>query len=133
MKKHLIYLFLASVFTLTSCSSDDDGGEETQSIVGTWALVSVQPPVFDPAECPQNPTITFNANNTTQSVFYDAENECAADNSTGTWEKLTDNTYRVTIPDFGPTEGTVNFSGANRFTFTTAVQGINVTMTFDKQ
>lgn len=133
MKKHLILLLVAGLFSFASCSSDDDASPE-HTVSGTWALVEVQPEgFFDPNACPDNPTVTFNTDNTTDSVFYDPDNDCAADPSKGTWEDKGNNVYVVTIPNFGPTEGTVEFVNSNRFTFSTTIQGFPATLTFEKR
>lgn len=133
MKKNLFILLLTSIFTLTSCSSDDDAGPE-HIVSGTWALVEVQPEGFyNPNACPENPTVTFNADNTTDSVFYDAENNCEAENSKGTWQDKGNNVYVVTIPNFGTSEGKVEFLTADKFSFSTSIQTIPVTLFFERR
>ena len=135
--KKLLYLFLLiGAVGFQSCSSDDDADNGENTILGTWALVEVNPNLAFPDQCPDNPTITFNANNTTDSVYYDPEVDCTAESSQGNWQLVSGNTYSITIPEFGPTEGVVNFQGSNTFTFTTNYalenQEFQVTLTFEK-
>ncbi len=131
MKKHLILLFLMGLFTFTSCSSDDDDPSEN-SIVGTWTLVSVNP-AFIHLDCPQPSTINLAGNGTADWALYTNENDCTLQDDSGTWEKTSDNSYTIFIPDFGPVPGTVEFTNANSFTFTASVAGANVVLTFNRQ
>ncbi len=134
MKKYLLLLAAFGFFLFTSCSDDDDDNGEEQTITATWELTGISPPIpgLDFSACPENPEITFNTNGTANWTLYDADNDCAAESSTGTWEKNDGNNYTVTIPDLGEVDGTVNFSGENMFTFTTIVQTIPVVLTFQK-
>ncbi len=135
MKKNLIFLLIAGLFTFTACSDDDDNGGEELSITATWELTSVNPniiPGWDPAACPNNPEITFTADGTAIWTLYDSENSCVQSSSSGDWTKKDGNNYTVTIPNFGDVDGTVDFSGANQFTFTTYVETFPVVFTFNK-
>lgn len=134
MKKYLLLLAAFGFFFFSSCSDDDDGDETQNSIVATWELTAVNPtiPGWDPSECPENPEITFSANGAANWTIYNSQNECAAVSSTGDWVQNSDGTYTMTIPGLGEFDGTVNFSGANRFTFNTSVQTIPVVLTFQK-
>ena len=134
MKKYLLLLAAFGLFFFSSCSDDDDGGETENSIVATWELTAVNPtiPGWDLSACPENPEITFSTNGSADWTLYDSENDCAAVSSTGDWVKNSDGTYTITIPDTGEFNGTVNFSGANKFTFNTSVQTIPVVLTFQK-
>lgn len=137
MKKYLLLLAAFGFFLFSSCSNDDDGGETAEtSIVATWELTAISPeiPGWDPMACEDNPTITFEANGTANWTMYNADNECAAVSSSGTWTKNPDNTYTVNVPGVGDLDGTVKFSGANKFDFVTQVPGypVNVTLTFEK-
>lgn len=134
MKKYLLLLAAFGLFFFSSCSDDDDGDETQNSIVATWELTAVNPtiPGWDPSECPENPEITFSANGAANWTIYNSQNECAAVSSTGDWVQNSDGTYTMTIPNLGEFDGTVNFSGANRFTFNTSVQTIPVVLTFQK-
>ncbi|WP_029038615.1 hypothetical protein [Salinimicrobium xinjiangense] len=127
MKKHLILLLLAVMFTFTSCSDDDDNTAEN-TIVGSWVLVSVNPPLID-LDCPQASTISFTATGTAVWNLYAGDNNCDLETSEGQWEKNSGNTYTIYIPNFQAVSGTVNFTGANSFTFTTN----SVVLTFNKQ
>lgn len=130
MKKYLLLFAAFGLLLFASCSDDDDAGAET-SIEGTWRLTSMTPQVLD-FSCSEDHTITFNANGTTNWTVYDSNNDCQAVSSAGTWEKKSGNNYTVAIPDIGNVDGTVNFSGANKFTFSTTYQGVPVIMTFEK-
>lgn len=131
MKKHLILLFLMGLFTFTSCSNDDDGKDDN-SIVGTWTLVSVSPPLID-LNCPQPSVITFTGNGDADWELYAADNNCTLQDDSGSWEKGTGNNYVIYIPDYGAIPGTVNFTDANSFTFTATVQSFSVVLTFNRQ
>ncbi|MCY2687401.1 lipocalin family protein [Salinimicrobium sp. TH3] len=131
MKK---YLFLFSAFALllfASCSDDDDNTADN-SIVGTWTLVSVNPPVIN-LNCPQPSTLDLMGNGTAEWELYDAENECALESSTGTWEKNSGDSYTIYVPNLEAIEGTVKFQNANSFTFTTSVMGVPAILTFNRQ
>ena len=132
MKKPLILFLAISLFGFTSCSDDDDNtGNPT--VIATWTLVSVNPPqVYDLSACPDNPTITFNQNNTTNWTVYDSENDCQAVNSSGEWQENSDGTYTVEIPDRGTFTGNVSFNGQDEFSFTTSYNTIPVILTFRK-
>lgn len=130
MKKYLLLLAAFGVFFLTSCSNDDDAGSEP-SIVATWKLTAMNPPVLD-FSCPEEHTITFNGNGTTNWTVYDSNNDCEGVSSAGTWQKNSDNSYSISVPDFGTFDGTVSFAGANKFTFLTVYQSVNVVLTFEK-
>ncbi|MDX1752498.1 MAG: lipocalin family protein [Salinimicrobium sediminis] len=134
MKKYLLLLAAFGLSLFSSCSDDDDGGETENSIVATWQLTAVNPtiPGWDLSACDENPEITFSTNGSADWTLYDSENDCAAVSSTGDWVKNSDGTYTITIPDVGEFDGTVNFSGANKFTFNTSVQTFPVVLTFEK-
>lgn len=136
MKKYLLLLAAFGLIFFSSCSDDDDAGDKEHSIVASWNLTSVSPqiPGWDVMACEQNPAITFEQNGTADWTLYDAENECAAVNDSGTWEKKEDNIYTVSIPQFGEVDGVVAFSGENKFTFTTSVPDLpfQVVLTFQK-
>ncbi|NJW51681.1 lipocalin family protein [Salinimicrobium oceani] len=134
MKKYFFLLAAFGFFLITSCSDDDDNGAENGTIIANWELTAVTPqiPGWDPSACPENPDITFTENGSAMWTLYDSENDCAEFSSSGTWEKNSDNTYTISIPNFGTFDGTVKFSGANKFTFTTSFQSIPVVLTFEK-
>ena len=133
MKKTIIFLLIAGLFAFTSCSDDDDNTEE-MSITGTWELTSTTPaiPGWDLDACPENPTITLAENGTATWTLYDSENNCEESSSTGTWTKNSDDTYTVSVPELGDVTGTVTFTGANQFNFSTTIQSFPVVLTFQK-
>ena len=134
MKKHLILLLVAGLFSMTSCSDDDDAGTPQNSIVGTWevtAIASIAP--VDPNQCDnQVSTITFEEDNTVDSTFYFESNNCEADTATGTWQNLGSGDYVMELGNLGDLEGEVTFVNANEFTFSTviAVEGVNIPAVF---
>lgn len=134
MKKHLILLLVAGLFSMTSCSDDDDADTSENTIVGTWEVTAIESiaPV-DPNQCgEQVSTITFEEDNTVDSTFYFESNNCEADTATGTWENLGDGNYVMELGNLGELEGEVTFVNANEFTFSTAVniQGASIPATF---
>ncbi len=131
MKKHLLLILLTGIFIFASCSSDDDGAT-TGDIEATWNLVASEPPLFDLEQCPNNPTITFNEDDTTEWTFYNAGNECAAESDSGEWQQNSDSNYTVTIPGYGSFDGTVVFQSEDEFTFSTSYQTFPVVLYFEK-
>lgn len=123
MNKHLILLLIAGFFAFSSCSSDDDATEEF-SVVGSWELESTNPPIpgLNPDACPTRHQITFNDGGTADWIFYDENNNCEAQNSSGNWSKTSATEYSISIPDYGTFDGTVSFSSAQRFTFSTTYE-----------
>lgn len=116
MKKYLI-LALLIAFVFTSCSSDDDGNtNEPDPILGTWVLVEAPDAFMDPHACPDDSIVTFTDDNGVHGVFYQEDHDCQANESTGAWENLGDNQYRLDFP-LGTLEGDVTFESANRFAF----------------
>lgn len=136
MKKYLLLLAAFGLFFFSSCSDDDGDDTNEYSIVANWNLTSVSPeiPGWDFMVCDQNPAISFQQNGTADWTLYDAENECAEVEDSGTWEKNEGNSYTVDIPQFGKVNGVVAFSGENKFTFTTTVPDLpfQVILTFQK-
>ena len=133
MKKQLLLILLAGIFTLASCSSDDDNGDTAEeTIVATWNLTAVEPPIFDFSECPTNPTITFNENDSAEWTFFNADNECKGETDTGSWQQNSESNYTVVIPGYGSFDGTVNFQSSNEFTFKSSYESIPVVLYFEK-
>lgn len=134
MKKYLLLLAAFGLFFFASCSDDDDDDTAQLEITGTWELTSVSPqiPGWDFSACPDNPEITFTQGGSANWTLYDEDNNCAAVSSSGSWMKNQDNTYTVTIPDFGQVNGTVTFSGANQFNFNTSIENFPVVLTFQR-
>ncbi len=130
MKKHFILLLVSGLFALTSCSSDDDAAKD-YSVVGTWQLESTNPviPGLDPEACPERPQITFKPGGGADWIFYSQEN-CEAQNASGSWSQKSGTEYSITIPDYGTFDGTVTFESAHKFTFSTTYQSYPVELTF---
>ncbi|MGI0107672.1 hypothetical protein [Salinimicrobium sp. 3283s] len=132
MKKFLILFLSLGIFSFTSCSDDDDAAPTQTSIVDTWVLTAVSPPVID-LQCPQPSTITFTANGTASWELYAANNDCVLEDSEGAWEKKSDNNYTIYIPNLQAVNGTIDFDGSDSFTFTTNISGVNAVLSFDRQ
>lgn len=131
MKKYLLLLAAFGFFFFTSCSDDDDAAGGETAIEGQWRLSSMSPQVLD-FSCPEDHTITFNADGTTNWTVYDSNNDCEGASSSGIWERNSGDSYTITVPDIGEIDGTVAFSGANQFTFSTVYEGFPVVLTFQK-
>lgn len=119
MKKYLILFLVTGALSFTSCSDDDEVISNDDPIVGTWALVEVNPasPIFDPALCDQS-TITLNDNGTATATFYLANAECQKQQSGGNWSKTAEGIYQLTVPFLGTHEINVDFGeGAEEFNF----------------
>jgi hypothetical protein len=133
MKKYLILLLVAGLFTFTACSDDDDANTSNFSIKGTWEITAVESfASIDADQCENRSTVNFKQDNTLDSTFYFEENDCAPENASGTWENLGNGNYVMELGSFGELEGEVNFSGADKFTFSTAMtfDGTSVPATF---
>lgn len=115
MKK--VFTFLLGLILITSCSSDDDAPANNDPILGTWVLVESS--AFNPEECGQESTITFNPDNTGSGTFYISQLSCQAQSSSGSWANLGNSRYSITVPVLGRVEGTVTFINENRFRITT--------------
>lgn len=128
MKKFLVLFLSLAVFT--ACSNDDDTNSNTPDpVLGTWVLVDASAPLDSQFCLEEDSTITFNANNTLSSTFYLTEANCDATSSTGTWSNKGNSIYTITVPMIeGDLQGSVNFSSANKFTFT-SLAGV---FTFEK-
>lgn len=136
MKKHLILLLIAGLFSLSSCSSDDDGDTESNTVIGTWTLVEINPEEAGDAvglnDCPNKPLITFQEDGNADWTFYDPDNDCQASTNTGSWTQNSATQYTMNIPGLKPFVGTVEFSSSTRFTFTTTYSGFQAVLTFEK-
>ena len=128
MKKFLVLFLSLAVFT--ACSNDDDTDSNSPDpILGTWALVQVSAPLNTQFCMDKESTITFNADKTLSSTFYLTEANCTATTSPGNWSNKGNSIYTITVPMMeGDLQGTVNFSSANKFTFT-SLAGV---FTFEK-
>ncbi|MFD0976164.1 lipocalin family protein [Salinimicrobium gaetbulicola] len=134
LKKHLILLLVTGLFSLSSCSSDD-GDTESNTVIGTWTLVEINPTAWDLEECPDKPLITFNDDDTADWVLYSQNNNCEGQTDEATWKKISATEYSITIPEQGTFEGTVTFESSQKFTFDTfykldASTSIPVRLTF---
>lgn len=132
MKNHLILLLVAGLFSLTSCSNDDDGTTEERTVVGTWTMVEMNPAAFNLEECPDKPIIIFHANENADWTFYSQDNNCEGQTDSGTWQQNSDTEYTINVPNFAELTGTVTFSSASMFTFTSTYQNVPFTLTFEK-
>lgn len=132
IKKHLILLLVAGLFSLSSCSSDDDGDAEANTVIGTWTLVEMNPDVVGLDDCPNKPLITFQEDGNADWTFYDPDNNCQGSTDTGSWLKNSATQYTMNIPGYEPFIGTVEFSSSTRFTFTTTYAGVQASLTFEK-
>ena len=133
MKKMIALL---TVFLmLTACSNDDNATSE-EPIVGSWVLVDWNIPNIpgsdfaeEPTNCNLNSKITFEADNTATSEFYNDEGEnCEVEAQSGDWESHGDGEYSIQVPGIGNQRGNLNFESNNRFTFTLAIGS----MTFER-
>ncbi|QED37491.1 hypothetical protein FK178_07040 [Antarcticibacterium arcticum] len=127
MKKFFV-LFL-SIALFAACSSDDDENPDAADpILGTWVLVDASSPLDDEFCLEKESTLTFNADNTGSSTFYLTQANCTATSSTGNWTNRGNSLYTISVPVYGDLQGSVNFSGSNKFTFT-FIGGV---LTFEK-
>ena len=137
MKKILFLFLLAGLFTLSSCSNDDDGTNNSDDpIIGTWILTeaSSASTIIDPNACEEDSSITFNEDNSGSGAFYLEANECEPLTSSGSWENVEGSDYTVELPPpFGRQQGEVQFPTADQFTFMIEFSGIPITLTFDRQ
>lgn len=117
--KRLLILFL-SMAVFAACSSDDDGTQGSDPIIGSWVLVQATPPLDSQFCMDEESTITFNEDETGEATFYLTQMDCEAESSQGNWDNRGNSAYTIGVPVIGDLEGTANFSG-NRFTFTTAI------------
>lgn len=133
MKKQILSILFIGIFTISSCSNDDDGDNFEGNIVATWNLTAVEPPLLDISECPTEPIITFNDDETTNWTIYDADNNCETETDSGTWEQNSKSNYTITVPGLDtPIVGNVDFQNENEFTFKSTYQTIEVVLYFEK-
>ena len=115
MKK--ILLFLLASFTLLSCSSDDDIGNTTDPIIGTWETSGSSDEFFDEEETIAveinfELSLTFNADGTGNqkasfSTTFEGEEFSESETLNFTWKNIASNpnfdsinqTYRLTFTD----------------------------------
>lgn len=131
--KKLIALF-AVFMMFTACSSDDDANDGEDPILGTWYVVELENAFSDDelSECNMNSNITFHADNTADSEFYEeVEEECMSEADTSEWKRETNGQYTFDLPFFGRQTGDVEFSGSNQFKFSVpSLPGVS--LTFEK-
>lgn len=95
--KNILILSL-TLFTLLSCSSDDET-VDTTTILGTWKLISHSDLTTLP-DCMINSAINFKSNNTLSGIVYEPNgNNCDQNNVTGSYSKETETLYKITIPN----------------------------------
>ena len=135
MKKFFVLFF--SIAFLTACSDDDT--DASDPVLGKWFIAEVNDipgSDFSLSECNTNSFITFNADGTTNSVFYtEIEANCVAGTPTNSeWSKQAGiYSFNIEIPelkDFSPLSGTIQFN-ANSFTFT-PILSPGTTIVFNK-
>ena len=122
MKK--IFVLFFSIALLTACSEDDNNA--TNPVVGKWFIAEVNnvpESDFTLSECNTNSFMTFNADGTTNSVFFtQVEGNCVEGTpTTSVWSEQV-GIYTITIPipelePFSTLSGTIQFN-ADTFTFT---------------
>lgn len=133
IKKHLVFLLVAGLFSLSSCSNDDDGDTQANTVVGTWTLVEITPAGFiDLEECPNKPVINFMEDLNAEWTFYTQDNNCEGSTDTGTWKQNSATEYTINVPDLGEITGTVTFNSSTNFTFSGSYNSFPFTMTFEK-
>lgn len=102
MKKVKLLAFLFLTLSLSSCSKDDDGGTNANTIVGLWKIDSI---VFDGEieeldNCESQNTLEFSNDGTYTSTGYDdfnPQNQCEVyEVLEGTWEFVSGNDYKIT-------------------------------------
>jgi len=131
MKKFFVLFF--GIALLTACSKDDNASPDP--VLGKWFVAEVNNVPgsdFTLSECNTNSFMTFNADGTTNSVFYtEIDGNCTAGPSTRSEWGQQAGIYTFTIPipeleDFSPLYGTIQFD-ADTFTFRpTASQGTTI-------
>lgn len=131
MKKLIALLAVFMMFT--ACSSDDDNDGE-DPILGTWYVVDLENTFSDDelTECNMNSNITFKADNTADSEFYEqVDGECVFEAETAEWERNANGQYTLVLPFFGRQTGDVEFIGNNLFKFSVpSLPGVS--LTFEK-
>lgn len=96
MKKLLILTI--TMFSLLSCSSENDSPEEVDPIIGKWQLVSVIEDGTDiTEECEKKNNITFLNDETYNIVdfFNDSDDECDSEEDDGEWINLGNSEYSI--------------------------------------
>lgn len=109
MKRILSILILTLIsFSISSCSSDDDGSPASGNIVGTWKISRVGgilngEEFWIPyeSECPsQVDKVEFTANNLIKTYYY--EEDCSLEYEEGTYE-YSGNTLSTVIDGYAET------------------------------
>jgi hypothetical protein len=130
MKK--LFIIMLSVTLLISCSSDDSAKIEG-NILGTWFLVETNNiPDYTVDECTGQSNITFMADNTADSEFYnEVEGNCVSSADNGTWSSSDNSQYTFELPGLGEVTGVVTFESESRFRFNPNDFPVS-SMTFEK-
>lgn len=132
IKNHFVFLLVAGLLSLSSCSSDDDGDTKSNTVIGTWTLVEMNPDVVGLDDCPDKPVINFKADKNADWTVYDTDNNCQESTDTGTWEQNSATEYTINVPELGEISGTVTFNSSTSFTFNGTYQSFPFSMTFEK-
>ena len=98
MKNKFLILSLLVCSFFTACSSDDDGGDNIDPIIGTWQKTAeVEDGVeIELDECELQSTFTFTSNNEMSSIsYYEYEDECLLDTNSSNWYNQGNNVYGI--------------------------------------
>ncbi len=141
MKK--IFLLFFSLALLTSCSSDDDGGNAgDDQILGKWFVAEINNTGtlnIEVNDCNRQSFIDFKSNFKADSALYTrVEGECNVDNSENDdWSNLGESKYRFVIPfeGIGAQAGRADFNAdLTEFTFYPDLfSGQNTNIVFEKR
>lgn len=120
-----IFLLFFSLALLTSCSSDDDGGNTgDDAILGKWFVAEINNTGtlnLQVNDCNKQSFIDFKMDSKADSAVYAEEGgECNVNNSENDeWSNLSNSRYRFVIPfeGIGSQSGRVEFNGSTGFTF----------------
>lgn len=123
MKK--LFLLFFSMALLTSCNSDDEGGNSgSDPILGKWFVAEINNTGalnLEVNDCNKQSFINFKMDSRADSAVYAEDGgECNVNNSEDDeWSNLSSNKYRFVIPfeGIGAQSGRVEFNGSTGFTF----------------
>ncbi len=141
MKK--IFLLFISLALVTSCTSDDDGGNASDDqILGKWFVTEINNTGainISANDCNRQSFIDFKANLKADSALYALEDgECNVENSENDdWSNLGESRYRFVIPfeGIGAQAGRADFNAdLTQFTFyPDFLIGQNTNIVFEKR
>jgi len=141
MKK--IFLLFFSLALLTSCTSDDDGGNAgDDQILGKWFVAEINNSAalnLSVSECNKQSFINFKGDSNADSEFYtETGGECTLEDSdSSAWSNEGNSRYKFNIPfeGIGSQAGRVEFNSSNTsFTFyPDLLAGQNTNIVFEKR